>query len=338
MNKVGIARTFFPVMIALAMLLQVGCVRIDLSPTPRSGQLTQKLVKPGEGFSNPRLLLVDVSGVIGIPSSSSLFGRELDMLTLLSETFQKATEDSSIKVVVLRIDSPGGGVTASDIIYNEVMKFRKARPDVKVQAQMIGTAASGGYYIAAAADDIAAHPTTVTGSIGVIAQFPSFKRLTDTIGYEHRAFKSGPNKDIGSPFKDFTPEQKEIMQGMIDDMYARFVEVVDTGRPKLGRERVLELADGRIYTAQKALANGLIDRIEYLPETIQRLENETNSSFDIVTYDPIFNLGSSLYTSRMTEGSASTGAPSVPTRVEVRHTFAGLPESLAPGFYYLWME
>jgi len=326
--------------IAAAMLVGTGCT--IKFPTPiRSGELTQTIVRKSDGRSHGKLLLVDVSGVIGIGDrrDSSFFGEGIDLVTLVSESLALAVEDEDIKAVILRIDTPGGTVTASDLLYEEILDFKEKRDSVTVHACMMGMATSGGYYVAAAADDISAMPTTITGSIGVIAQFVSVRQLADMVGVKMRTIKSGANKDIGSPFEELTEEQRVILQGTIDELYERFVDVVAASRTKLTRERLLELADGRIYTAKQAKEVGLVDEIEYLPEMIERVEKKNGGSMTIVTYDPLFTTGSSLYASRSTGAPASASAPAgMPARVEVTHHLAGFGNGLAPGFYYLWAE
>jgi protease-4 len=320
-------------------LLVSGCV-IKLPLMPRSGDLRQQVIRPGDRGKG-KLLLIDVSGVIGMAASPSLFGTGLDLQTLITESLDLAQEDDRIKAVVLRIDSPGGTVTGSDILYQRLRQFREARPEVTIYASLMGLAASGGYYVAMAADEVSAHPTTITGSIGVIAQFPLIRTLTDRFGIELRTIKSGANKDMGSLFEPFTEEQRTILQQSIDTLHDRFVEVVKAGRPKLDEEAIRALADGRIYTSQAALEAGLIDRIEYLPDLIKRLEKKAGGKMTIVSYDPLFSPGSSVYATRSSQPAAAAsqqGSATVPGVIEMRHSFAGMPRSLEPGFHYLWIE
>ena len=166
-------------------------------------------------------------------------------------------EDDSIRAVVLRIDSPGGGVAPSQEICEEVGKLVKVKP---VVVSMGSVAASGGYYIAAPATRIIANPGTITGSIGVIMEFTNVQELFGKIGLRSEVVKSGTHKDIGSPTRAMTDADRQILQGMINDVYQQFVGQIVTSR-KLPIEKVLTLADGRIFSGRQALDNGLVDAL-----------------------------------------------------------------------------
>lgn len=166
-------------------------------------------------------------------------------------------EDSAIKAIVLRVDSPGGGVGPSQEIYDEVRRIDADKP---VVVSMGSVAASGGYYIAAPARRIFANPGTITGSIGVIMEFTNFEELLDKIGLRNQVIKSGKHKDIGSPVRPMTEEDRAILQALIDDVHAQFVESVATGR-QLDVQTVRTLADGRIFTGRQARELGLVDEL-----------------------------------------------------------------------------
>src|SRR5262249_43032332 len=167
--------------------------------------------------------------------------------------------------VVLRIDSPGGSVSASDTLYHEILSWKteKKKP---VVAFFNGLSTSGAYYLAMASDQIVAHPASVTGSIGVIMPGLSIEGLMDKYGVADQTLTSGPFKDTGSLFRDMRPDEKKQLQSVIDDLYGRFTEVVATGRPALDKAKIHSLADGRVYSAQQALAVGLVDRLGYLED------------------------------------------------------------------------
>jgi protease-4 len=173
------------------------------------------------------------------------------------ESLKHFREEAAVKAMVLRIDSPGGGVGPSQEIYAEVLKTRDVKP---VVASMGAVAASGGYYIAAATDGIVANPGTVTGSIGVIMGYTNFGQLLDRIGLKPVVIKSGTFKDTGSPTREMTAEEKRLLQGVIDDMHQQFVTAIAGGR-KMPHAKVAALADGRIYSGQQAKAEGLVDRL-----------------------------------------------------------------------------
>jgi protease-4 len=175
-------------------------------------------------------------------------------------------EDGSVKAIVLRVDSPGGGVGASQEIYREVLRARSEKK--VVVASLGGVAASGGYYVACGAEKIVANPGTITGSIGVVMQFANLEELLKKIGYKGYVVKSGAHKDIGSPFREMTPEEKELLQELIDTVHQQFIKAVAQGR-KLPIEKVTALADGRIFAGEQALNLGLVDELGDLEDTIQ---------------------------------------------------------------------
>jgi protease-4 len=182
------------------------------------------------------------------------------------EELQKAEEDDDVKALIVRINSPGGTITASDLIYREIDTF-KSRRKIPVVAVTMDVAASGGYYAALAADTIFALPTTVTGSIGVIMLTVNAQGLMEKIGVAPMAIKSGEMKDAGSPFRPLTAQERAVFQSVIDDMYGRFVALIVRSR-KIPDERVRAFADGRIYTAEQAKALGLVDEIGYMDAVV----------------------------------------------------------------------
>jgi protease-4 len=180
------------------------------------------------------------------------------------EYLEQAQGDSSVKAIVLRVNSPGGSVVASDEIYQKMLEVGKP-----IVVSMGELAASGGYYISAPADVIVANPATLTGSIGVITQIPNLEELMEKIGVEVAVIKSGIHKDEGSPFREMTEEEKAIWQAIIDETYDQFVAIVVEGRD-LPEEKVREIADGRVYTGKQAMELGLVDELGNLPEAIDR--------------------------------------------------------------------
>src|SRR5210317_159979 len=175
-------------------------------------------------------------------------------------------DNDSIKALVLRIDSPGGGVGPSQEIYDEVLALDTLKPIV---VSMGSVAASGGYYVAAAAREIVANPGTITGSIGVIMEFANFQELLEKIGLSSVVVKSGAYKDIGSPTREMSIAEKEILQDLIDDVHSQFVSSVAEGR-ELDEQAVRSIADGRIFSGRKAMQLGLVDRMSNLQVAIDR--------------------------------------------------------------------
>jgi protease-4 len=200
------------------------------------------------------------------PSSRLSFGEKigvlpiegaiLDSQTILSQ-LDSFKEDKNIRAVIVRIDSPGGAVAPSQEIFREVQKTSQTK---KVVASLGSVAASGGYYVAAAADRIIANPGTITGSIGVIVEFVQIEDLLKKIGVGFEVLKSGEFKDIGSPHRKLTPEDRAVIQGLIGDIQTQFVNAVAEGRG-LAVEKVREIADGRVFSGEQAKALGLVDEL-----------------------------------------------------------------------------
>jgi protease-4 len=183
-------------------------------------------------------------------------------VSLFVEKLEKTREDSAVKAVVLRLNSPGGSVGAADTMYHKLQEF-KHKSKKPVVACMLDVAASGAYYLACGCDGIVAQPSTVTGSIGIIMQTMSFEGTMQKLGIKAVAIKSGKLKDMASPFHDLSEEEREVLQGVVSALFEQFVKVVDEGRKGLDEQQVRALADGRVFTAKEAVENGLIDRIGY---------------------------------------------------------------------------
>ncbi len=216
------------------------------------------------GSGTDRIVVITVSGAIGVDAGSGLFSDELSHEQLLSQ-IRQAAGDPQVKAVVLRVESPGGGVVASNEIYQELQKLRDA--EKRLVVSMGSVAASGGYYIATPGERIYANPDTLTGSLGVIISLLNVEETFDNLGLRQIVFKSGELKDIGSPTRETTPEEAAIFQAIIEEAYQGFVDVIEKGRG-LPRDVVLQLADGRIYTGRQALALDLVDELGNLDAAI----------------------------------------------------------------------
>jgi protease-4 len=256
-----------PAAFALAALLTLsGCSLVTLDFQPKIRPLQEETV---EGKGSSKILLLDLSGVFSEDVPSFSIGTpppRVPLLARVREELRKAEEDERVKALIVRINSPGGTITASDILYHELLAF-KARKKVPVIAAIMDVGASGGYYAALAADTIVVNPTTITGSIGVVMVTVNAQGLLEKIGVTPLAIKSGPMKDAGSPFRSLTPAEHAVFQGVIDEMYGRFVELIAQSR-KMPADRVRGFADGRIYTAEQALRLGLVDRVGYLEDVV----------------------------------------------------------------------
>ncbi len=189
----------------------------------------------------------------------------IDISDNIVRAINRYRDNSSVKAIVLRVDSPGGGVAASQEIYEAVKRARAKKP---VVCSMAEVAASGGYYISCVCDSIVANPGTLTGSIGVIMEFPVAEELLKKIGLRFEVLKAGENKDIGSPFRAMRPEERALLQGMIDDVHAQFIQAVADGRG-LPYDSVKAIADGRVFSGKQALALRLVDKLGTLDDAIE---------------------------------------------------------------------
>jgi protease-4 len=203
-------------------------------------------------LSGGRVAIVNVKGIIAESKS-------------IIDELKQYRKDSSIKAIVLRVDSPGGAVVPSQEIYEEIKRTIKSKP---VVVSMGSVAASGGYYISCPASKIVANQGTLTGSIGVLIEIPNIKGLLDKIGVKAEVIKSGKYKDITSPFKTLQSDEKEVLQNLIDDVHKQFINAVAEGR-KIPYDKVQKIADGRVFTGLKAKELGLVDEIGDLDAAIK---------------------------------------------------------------------
>ncbi|SNB48058.1 signal peptide peptidase SppA [Geobacter sp. DSM 9736] len=256
---------------ALLTTLTGGCAFVNVEMLRSASPLQERTV---EGDGKAKILVLEITGVISEKDQSGgqLFEPKPSLVSHIKESLQKAEKDKDVKGVILRINSPGGTVTASDIIYHELNNFR-ARTKMPVHACIIGLGASGGYYVATAADEITIHPTAVTGSIGVMVMKFNVEGLLSKVGVGEETIKSADKKDFFSPFRPTTAEELQIMQTIIDKMYGRFMDVIEARKGnQLDRQQIRVLADGRVYTADQALEGKLVDRIGYLDEVIESMK------------------------------------------------------------------
>jgi protease-4 len=277
-----------------AVLALAGCGVVSIDLTPRVRPLEESVVG---GRGRDKILLVELAGVLAEEPILTLESRpQVPLLARVREELEKAEEDDRVRAVVLRINSPGGTVTASDILYHEITQFKERRK-IPIVASILDVGASGGYYVALAADRIMAHPTTVTGSIGVLMLTVNASGLLEKVGVSASYVKSGEFKDMGSPFRAVRPEERALFQELIDRFYGRFVELVARSR-KLDEARVRAIADGRVHTASEALALGLVDRIGYLEDAIDAARTAAGlTEASVVTYHRPRQYRATIYSS-----------------------------------------
>jgi len=314
--------------ICLFCIILTGCAYIKVPVYP-SLQPFEETVLEGKG--EKKILLLDVSGVISEKRESTGLGlrQKASLIDRLKEELRKAEGDSAIVGAIIRINSPGGSVTATDIIHHELMKYKQER-NVRIVACLTGVAASGGYYIASAADEIIALPTSITGGIGVIAMKFTIEKLLSKIGIEEETIKSGDKKDLWTPFRPSTPEEQMIMQRIIDTFHERFVSVVYEGRKQqLTKEEIERLADGRIFTAGQALDAKLVDRVGYLDDALKEMKASLElEDARLITY----------YRPGAYKGTIYSGMPEV-SKSEINLiaiNTSGLDPLTGIQFMYLW--
>jgi protease-4 len=311
----------------LVVIMTGGCSVISLDLSPRIRPLTEEIV---EGKSGPKILLMDVSGMLSDEGPTPILNlgtppARVPMLVRVREELKKAEEDRQVRALLVRVNSPGGTVTASDIIYREIESW-KQRTRLPVVAVLMDVAASGGYYVALAADTIVAHPTTVTGSIGVIMLTVNAEGLLQKLGVAATAIKSADHKDMGSPFRALTAEERGIFQAIINDMQRQFVAKVVAHR-KLSPETAQKLADGRVYTAEQALAHKLIDGIGYMSDALALAKKAAGvDDARVIVYH------------RPRQYRATYYARSEETSVASADAISGMASMAASGprFLYLW--
>jgi protease-4 len=320
-------RAYFLIFLAGLVFVFSGCSAPKIRLYPSKADPLKEFTLEGEGRG--KVLVIPIRGIVSDAPREQFFRTMPSMVQELVSQLRLAEKDREIKAVLLKIDSPGGTVTASDILYNEIAAFKK-RSGAKVVVAMMGMAASGGYYLSLPADFILAHPTTVTGSIGVIFFRPKLTGLMGKIGVDVAINKSGENKDMGSPFRQATPEEEKILQELTDQLGQRFLNLVASHR-KLDQKIRTEISTGRVYLADEALKLGLVDKVGYLEEAVLEAKKLAGLPDDarIVVYRRTEYPDDNLY-------NTST------TRYEGRGfslLTLDLPGSLAglqTGFYYLW--
>ena len=282
-----------------------------------------------QGTEKGKVLVVSLQGVISTRPREGTFRTMPSMVQELASQLRMAEKDKEIKCLLLKVDSPGGTATASDILYNEILAF-KERTKVKIVVSMMDIAASGGYYMSLPADVIFAHPTTITGSIGVVFMRPNVAGLIDKIGFNMDVNKSGKNKDMGSPFRRPTAEETQMLQDLTDDLADRFLTLVAKHR-SLEETTLSTISTARVYLPVEAKALGLIDKIGYLDEAIAEAIAISGlpEKAKVVAYRRTVFPNDNLY-NPLTTRSNIQARPLLDLGLQNAAT------RLSPGFYYVW--
>jgi protease-4 len=300
-----------------------------ITPVPADKSLRQRELERTSYFTTDKIALIDIEGVLLDESPRGLISPGENPVSLFVEKLRAAEKDKHVKGIVLRINSPGGTVTASQIIHDEIEAYKKrtGRPVITI---MLDVTASGGYYLACASDQLIAYPSTITGSIGVVMQMFNLAGTLEKIGVETDAIKSGPNKDAGSPFRKMSPEEREIFQTLVNEFYEQFIAVVHAGRPAINEQKLRSLADGRVFSAQQALEAGLIDQIGTIHDAVAEVRKRAGlEQYRLVTFRRPYGWKPTVY-ARTPDAPAS----------QINLINISLPDWLAlqqsPRFMYLW--
>ena len=330
------SKVFCLMLMCLPLLLQ-GCVSLNIGGLGNNrGMLKLEEIEPAESlWTSSQVLMIPLTGMVD-EGGMRAPGGEPGMLVGLKDRLLAAQDNPLIKAIVIKIDSPGGTVTASDLILHELKMFKAENPNIPLVVMMGDTAASGGVYVAMGGDEIYALPTTITGSIGVISIYPQIVELSRKIGLSVKIIASGKNKASGL-FVEMTPEQEQIFQDMIQQEYQRFIDIIVESRASKGltRSKLLEVADGRILTPQQALEIKLIDGIKYPEEVFTRARELANlTDARVVSYEYPANYRGHVYAQAQAQSSSVKQDLLAPLGLDT----AKVAQYLASGpMMYLWM-
>jgi protease-4 len=314
---------------ALLLTLVAGCGTPSFLVTPvqNAYRLEEQTVAAGRGFGSGKVAIIEVEGMILNMKTGGFMQPTENQLSRFIQEMELAANDPDVKAVVLRVNSPGGTVTASDVMYESVQRF-KSQTHKPVVASLQDVAASGAYYVSCASDRIVAHPTSVVGSIGVIFNTFNVSGTLEKIGAKSEAIKSGPLKDMGSPFKDLDPQARAVMQGMVDEYYKRFVTIVTANRPIKDSETVKTITDGRVFSGARAAELGLVDRTGLLDDAVDEARKLAKApGAKVVMYRRPYGYTGSIY--------AQSPIPQPQANV-MELKIPGVNDRLPSGFYYLW--
>ena len=316
------------VILAVTVLVANGCAAPKIKLFTDAADPLQEFTL--QGTEEGKVLVIPIRGIISDAPKKGLIRTRPSMVQEIVSQLALAEKDEEVKAVLLKIDSPGGSTTASDLLYHEIKAF-KERTGAKIVVAMMDLASSGGYYISLAGDYIMAHPTTLTGSIGVIFMRPRVTGLMEKIGFEMEVNKSGKNKDMGSPFRQSTEEEQRILKDLTDELGKRFLNLVAEHR-KLDQKVLDNISTARVYLAREAMELGLVDRIGYLSDALSKAKELAGLSENakVVVYRRTEYADDNLYNTSTTQYNGSG----------LTFIDLGLPysiTSLRTGFYYLWL-
>ena len=284
-----------------------------------------------DGTGRDKILMIPITGVITDTPNSRIMRTMPSVVQEVVSHLRLAEADERIEAVLFKIDTPGGTTAASDVLYHEIVAF-KQRTGKKIVVCMMNLATSGGYYVSLPADVIVAHPTTVTGSVGVILMRPQVSSLMEKIGVDVQVNKSGQNKDMGSPFRPVTSDQEEMLQGLVDALGRRFIDLVKKHRG-LDNDGLVRIADARVFIADDAVAAGLVDKIGYLQDAIVEAKTiaELDADARVVVYRRTSYPNDNIYNT-LTSGTRA-GSKALVDLGPIADLL-----NLDAGFYYIWPQ
>ena len=265
-----------------AGLMAKGGASLTNKPEDEFPKLTEKW---SSGTGDVKVVRIPVHGAIFREVEDGFFGTAYDKIEVILRQIRAARNDPKVRAILLDMDSPGGDMTASDEIYKALNDFKKSSDGRKVVTCIGNLGASGGYYVSLPSDWIVAEPTALVGSIGVILQTLNWKGLSERVGITDTTIKSGTNKDLLNPFHDVAPEQRALLQEVVDSLYQRFFGLVQTARG-IDSSNLLAIADGRIFTADVALKHRLVDQVGYWEDAVAKVtELLGQTSVKVIRYE-----------------------------------------------------
>jgi len=320
---------YFGLLILPTILAGCGQTAFQIEMVPTSRQLVETRIRKDAGlFVSDKIAIIDIDGVLANRRRSGWMRSGENPVSLFIEKLDKAASDKSVKAVILRLNSPGGTVAASDIMYYHLCRFRQ-QTGKPVIACVLGLGCSGAYYIACGCDGIIAQPSGVVGNIGTVFQTFSVAGTMEKIGVKAVTIKSGELKDLASPLHDLKDEEQKVLEGITKHLSEQFFEVVRTGRKEIDEQKMTELSDGRVFTAEQALQQGLIDKVGYLDDGIKWAKETAGiKKTQVVIYHRPSSYKPNAY------GLAAAGTDGIGPLVNLE-----LPDWLNAGgaqFLYLW--
>lgn len=316
-----------------------GPLTFTVGLTPADQAFTEKVVDTDRsGVTQDKIAIVDVSGLILNTRPRGILSEGTNPVADFNEKLRLAANDPDVKAVILRVNTPGGTVTASDIMFRQVERFKKdtGKPVVVL---MMDIATSGGYYVALAGDHLIAYPSTVTGSIGVILQIVSLQPALQNLGITADAITSGDNKAAGNPLAPFTPDQRQTLQQLVDTFYEQFKARVRERRPDVAAENFELITDGRVFSGTEAHALKLVDELGDLYTAWDMAKALSGvSSADLVLYHRPMRYVGSPYSSSPIHADAREG--DIQTQINLLQVNLEGSDALGAmggaGFWYVW--